>query len=326
MRRLIPFLCLTAFVAGWIGPRARAGRLAETSARATLETTLPLKPNSVRFAVIGDSGTGSKEQYGTAEQMARYRTKFPFEFVIMLGDNIYGGGSAQRYQSRFERPYKLLLDTGVRFYAALGNHDDPNERFYKPFNMEGNRYYAYTKGNARFLVLDSNYMDPQQIQWLEKELRATDSPWKICYFHHPLWSSGRFHGPDTDLRLRIGPLLERCGVNVVFAGHEHVYERIKPQNGIYYFTVGNSGELRRNNLKPTGLTVAGFDRDRSFMMVEIAGDEFYFETISRTGDRVDSGVLERPSTSDRTTASQLGSGQANRCHPNSVTWHVAGLS
>lgn len=296
MRRLILFFAVAALVSGWIASRITAERLREAAAGGAFETAVRLKPNSVRFAVIGDSGTGHKEQYETASQMATYRTKFPFEFVIMLGDNIYGGGaSAERYKSRFEWPYKPLLDAGVRFYAALGNHDDPNERFYKPFNMGGNRYYAYTQGNVRFLVLDSNYMDPQQIQWLEKELRATDSPWKICYFHHPLWSSGRFHGPDTDLRLRLEPLFEQYGVNVVLAGHEHVYERIKPQNGVYYFTVGNSGELRRNNLRPTALTAAGFDKDRSFMMVEIAGDEFYFDTISRTGERVDSGVLERQS-------------------------------
>ena len=69
----------------------------------------------------------------------------------------------------------------------------------------------------------------------------------------------------------------------MFAGHEHVYERVKPQKGIYYFTEGASGELRAGDLKKTDLTAAGYDRDRSFLSVEISGDDLYFQTISRTG-------------------------------------------
>ena len=61
----------------------------------------------------------------------------------MMGDNMYGGDSAKDYDKKFEAPYKPLLDAGVKFYAALGNHDDPNQRFYKPFNMNGERYYTF---------------------------------------------------------------------------------------------------------------------------------------------------------------------------------------
>jgi hypothetical protein len=136
-------------------------------------------------------------------------------------------------------------------------------------------------------------MTPQQLSWLEKELQNSGSEWKICYFHHPLYSSGAFHGSSTELRLLLEPLFVKYGVEVVFAGHEHVYERVKPQNGIYYFTEGASGELRKGNLRKTDLTAAGYDQDRSFMLVEIAGDELYFQTISRVGLTVDSGVIRR---------------------------------
>ena len=54
---------------------------------------LPLQPDSVKFAVIGDSGTGLKPQYQIAEEMLKYHGDFPFDFVIMMGDNIYGGQS-----------------------------------------------------------------------------------------------------------------------------------------------------------------------------------------------------------------------------------------
>jgi predicted phosphodiesterase len=257
------------------------------------ELALPLKQNSVRFAAIGDMGTGEPPQYEVAGQIIAYRRQFPFEFVIMLGDNIYGGHDPIDYENKFERPYKPLLDAGVKFYAALGNHDTPNERFYKSFNMNGQQYYTYKKSNVRFFALDSNYMDPQQLAWLEKELQNSGSDWKICYFHHPLYSSGAFHGPSTELRLLLEPLFVKYGVQVVFAGHEHVYEHVKPQNGIYYFTEGASGSLRKGNLRKTDQTAVGYDQDRSFMLVEITGDELYFQTISRVGVTVDSGVIRR---------------------------------
>jgi predicted MPP superfamily phosphohydrolase len=257
------------------------------------ELALPLKQNSVRFAAIGDMGTGEPPQYEVAGQIIAYRRQFPFEFVIMLGDNIYGGHDPIDYENKFERPYKPLLDAGVKFYAALGNHDTPNERFYKSFNMNGQKYYTYKKSNVRFFALDSNYMDPQQLAWLEKELQNSGSDWKICYFHHPLYSSGAFHGPSTELRLLLEPLFVKYGVQVVFAGHEHVYEHVKPQNGIYYFTEGASGSLRKGNLRKTDQTAVGYDQDRSFMLVEITGDELYFQTISRVGVTVDSGVIRR---------------------------------
>jgi hypothetical protein len=264
------------------------------------ELTLPLKPNSVRFAVIGDMGTGQKPQFELAAELVEYRKKFPFGFVIMLGDNLYdddGGGDALGgYASRFELPYKALLDAGVPFYAALGNHDKPNERFYKPFNMNGQQYYTYKKGNVRFFVLDTTSMNPRQLAWLEKELQNSGSDWKICYFHHPLYSSAAFHGSSTGLRRVLEPLFVKYGVEAVFAGHDHVYERVMPQKGISYFTEGASGSLRKGNLRKKGMTTAGYDQDRSFMLVEIAGDELHFQTISRTGKTVDSGVIQRTAT------------------------------
>jgi predicted MPP superfamily phosphohydrolase len=87
------------------------------------ESKLPLKPNSVRFAVIGDMGTGEQPQYETAQQMLKSRQAFPFDFVIMLGDNIYGGSKPADFDKKFAIPYKPLLDAGVKFYASLGNHD-----------------------------------------------------------------------------------------------------------------------------------------------------------------------------------------------------------
>ena len=258
------------------------------------EFKFPLKSDSVRFAAIGDMGSGEQPQYEVAQQMLKTRQTFPFEFVIMLGDNLYGGSRPADFDKKFAVPYKPLLDAGVTFYASLGNHDNTNERFYKYFNMNGESYYTYKKGNVRFFVLDSNYMDPKQSAWLETQLRdAGNSDWKICYFHHPLYSSGRSHGPATDLRQLLEPLFVSTAWTFVFAGHEHVYERVHPQKGIYYFTEGASGQLRKGNLARSPITDKGFDTDRSFMLIEIAGDDMYFQTTSRIGVTVDSGVIHR---------------------------------
>jgi predicted MPP superfamily phosphohydrolase len=255
--------------------------------------TLPVKDGSVRFLAFGDMGTGEPPQYELAQRMMDLRQKFPFTFVLMLGDNIYGGKSAQDLRKKFEIPYKPLLDAGVQFYASLGNHDDTNERFYKLFGMNGQRYYSFKKGNVRFFALDSNYMDPEQVAWLEKGLSSADADWKICYFHHPLYSSGKFHGSSVELRQVLEPIFLKYGVQVVLAGHDHVYERTKPQKGITYFVEGAAGELRKGDLRKTDLTAVGFDTDRSFLAIEISGDNFYFQTVSRSGATVDSGTIHR---------------------------------
>jgi hypothetical protein len=263
-----------------------------------IELRLPLKPKSVRFAIIGDNGTGRKPQYEVAAEMAKYHDVFGFDFVIMLGDNIYGGKSPADFKSKFEDPYSKLLDSGVKFYASLGNHDDSNERLYKPFNMDGKRYYTFKRANVEFFALDSNYMDPQQLNWVTQQLQDSTSTWKICFFHHPLYSDGRFHGPDLDLRKLLEPIFMKYGVEVVFSGHEHLYERIHPQHGIYYFVLGNSGELRPHNLRPSAEIAKGFDTDRGFELVEVSEDQLYFQTVSRTGETVDSGVLETGKAAD----------------------------
>jgi len=258
----------------------------------------PVGKDSVKFLVIGDSGTGDRAQMETGAQMWQAHSVFPYEFAIMLGDNLYGSERPQDFAAKFERPYKPMLDANIPFYAALGNHDDPNQRFYKNFGMGGKRYYTYTKKDVRFFALDSNYMDKDQQRWLEEELSKSNSKWKIPYFHHPLYSSGAAHGSEVDLRAIIEPMFIKYGVNLVFAGHEHFYERLKPQHGIQYFTAGGSAKLRGGDIiANSALTAKGFDTEQSFMVVEIDGDVMRFQTISRHGKRVDSGEIRLGPTS-----------------------------
>jgi len=259
------------------------------------ETPLPNAPDSLKFGVLGDFGTASRAQFEMGAEMARVRERFPYELVVTTGDNIYGSERPQDFARKFEAPYKALLDAGVKFYASLGNHDSREQRNYKLFNMDGKLYYSFKapKQNVRFFALESGYMEPDQVTWLEKELAGAREDWKIAFFHHPLYSSGGRHGSDIRLREVLEPLFLKYNVSVVLTGHDHFYERVKPQQGIVYFVVGAGGKLRRGNLRDSPITAAGFDTDYSFMVAEILGDEMYFNAISRTGRVVDSGVITR---------------------------------
>lgn len=268
--------------------------LVALAATSTLEVQPPIEKRSTRFAVLGDTGTGDKHQRDVAAKLVESRAVFPFDFAIMLGDNLYGDEDAEDYRKKFEIPYAPLLKDGVRFYASLGNHDEVNQRFYEPFNMKGERYYTFTEGPIRFFALDSNYMDPEQVAWFERELRNSRDRWKITFFHHPPYSPGAKHGSEEDLRQLIEPLMVKYGVDVVFTGHEHFYARLMPQNGIYYFIAGASAKLRRGDIQPSPLTARGYDQGRSFMLIEIWEDNLRFQTIADTGKRVDAGILPRP--------------------------------
>ena len=256
---------------------------------------LPNQANSFKFAVLGDFGNGSSAQYQLAEQMFKTHGTFPFGVVLLTGDNIYGSERPQDFVSKFETPYKPLLDAKVRFFASLGNHDSREQRSYRLFNMNGELYYTFNPSpDIRFFALESTYMEPEQVAWLERELKASSSDWKIVYLHHPLYSSGERHGSDLRLRAAIEPLFVTYNVSVVFAGHDHFYERVMPQKGILHFVIGSGGQLRRGNIdRSTGITARGFDTDLAFLVGEIMGDQMTFQAISRTGAVVDSGSVTR---------------------------------
>ncbi len=256
--------------------------------------TIPVVEDGVPFLALGDIGTGDRPAGEIAAEAAKAYEVFPFKFAVLLGDNMYGSEKPKDFERKFEAVYRRLLDAGVKFYATLGNHDDPVQTHYKFFNMDGRRYYTFKpKDGVRFFMLDSNYMDKPQIEWLENALAASKSEWKIVCLHHPLYSSGEKHGPSLQLRAILEPIFVKHGVDVVLAGHEHFYERIDPQRGIYYFIMGSSGKLRRGNIGRSEITAKGFDKDRAFLLMQVAGDQLYFQAISRTGETVDSGVLPR---------------------------------
>ena len=187
----------------------------------------------------------------------------------------------------------------------LGNHDNPSQRFYAPFNMGGERYYTFRAAGgetaerrepacASSPSTAATWTRRSSSGWT-RELASSSGDWKIAFFHHPLYSSGRTHGSSLETRALLEPLFVENGVSAAFSGHDHFYERIKPQKGgIAYWVSGAGGSLRTGDLRATAMTAKGFDRDYHFMIVEISGDDLHFQAISRTGATIDSGVVHRP--------------------------------
>ena len=254
--------------------------------------------DTIRFAVIGDWGTGDDDTDGVAGQMLNSHRRTPFDFVIAAGDNIYPNGSGRYFTKHFERPFAPLLSDRVNFYAVLGNHDVEQGRQdqcqYPLFNMGGRNYYTLKQGGGlvELFMLDSTDFDAPQAGWLEQALSASVARWKIAVFHHPLYSSGNKHGSNLKLRKVLEPLLTRYKVNAVFSGHDHIYERTKPQQGIQYFVTGAGGKTRRGGVDlASPIRQVSYDEDNHFMLIEVKPQQISLQAISEVGRVVDSAVI-----------------------------------
>ena len=275
---------------------------------ATIAAGTAIKTNSVfaaqpaksrwRFPLVGDCGTGDRDQIGIAKQMFDAHRQSAFDFAVAVGDNIYPNGSARYFTKHFEQPFAALLKERVNFHAVLGNHDVQEGRQdqcqYPLFNMGGRNYYTVKQGDGLLdlFMLDSTDCDTAQIGWLEQQLKGSTARWKLAVLHHPLYSSGKKHGSDLNLRRKLEPLFVRYGVNAVFSGHDHIYERTKPQQGIQYFVTGAGGETRRGGVDlKSPFRAASFDEDNHFMLLEAEHNQISFQAISEAGTIIDRGVI-----------------------------------
>jgi 3',5'-cyclic AMP phosphodiesterase CpdA len=237
----------------------------------------------------------------------------------MLGDNLYDDD----YTNEFSVPYKPLLDRGVKFYAALGNHDRDLEIHFKPFNMNDVDRYSFDQGNARFAVLNTNHpSDPLQLKWFDQVYADAGTKWRIAFFHHPLYSSGQHAAESRDvIRPALEPAMIRNHVDVVFSGHEHLYERVKPQQEVKYFVSGGGGRYLYD-YKPSTFDEIGLS-EHHFMVAEIAGDRLFFEAITHTQQVIDCGVIYRTNDAaakkpDDTTVKWLADCDAARARPRTT--------
>jgi hypothetical protein len=268
-------------------------------------------PEEVRFAAVGDTGTGGKTQRLVAGQMVTIQEKSRFDLLLFLGDNIYNSGSPGDIEKKFLQPYAGLMQNGVELRACIGNHDARNRwgvLLQKMiFGMGTKTYYSFSRKNglieffaldSTILVKDGNEKD-QQMSWLENSLASSKAVWKVVFLHHPLYSSAKRHGLGSggedkmmNLRELIEPLFKKYKVNFVINGHDHVYEHPRPQAGIHYFTSGTGGKLRRGNLDRTS-PFFGFGNDEvnSFILFSVEPEAARFWAIDADGNVLENGKI-----------------------------------
>ncbi|MGE0790575.1 MAG: metallophosphoesterase [Sandaracinaceae bacterium] len=249
----------------------------------------------VHVVVFGDSGTGLEEQRLLAEQMRTVRS----DLILHTGDIAYEGGDDDELEAHVFDVYAPLLRS-VPMFPSLGNHDlvaNRGEGFARAFELprasdpEGvDRWYSFDFGPAHFVALDSTADFEEQVAWLDRDLEATDLPWVVVYFHHPLYSSG-VHGSSHDRREEIAPVLARHHVPLVFNGHDHDYERTIPIDGTTYVVTGGGGRPITRADGDSAFT-AFVESAHHFVYLVIQGRVARLYAIDATGRVFDSAELE----------------------------------
>lgn len=261
------------------------------------------------FIVFGDSGRASREQYQLAGQMVAHAEGC--DFLIHTGDVVYPDGDRSDYLDRFFTPYDPLLNH-MAMWPSLGNHDVSKPHFGAPYrevfdlpengpkDVTSEENYWFDYANARFVIMNTNPDEPVLAQkiapWLREVLASSNATWKFAVFHHPPYSIGK-HGSNDVIQRAIVPVLEEGGVDVVFNGHDHIYQRTLPirggnvdDNGIVYVVSGAGGAelykvLPEEQRPPWVATV--LNARHSFTRIDIDGERLMLQQIDLNGDRVD---------------------------------------
>jgi acid phosphatase type 7 len=263
--------------------------------RAGLRTApAPGSGEPIRFVVFGDSGSGSERQYAVLDQLYTV----PFDLMLHTGDLAYDNGTTRQLEEQFFDVYAPLI-ASIPSFPTSGNHDyETNDAapFRAAFELPDNggpagseRWYSFDWGDIHFVALDTERVNREQVDWLEQDLAKNALPWTVVYLHRPPFSSGE-HGSDQSVRRSFVPVFERHEVDVVFAGHDHHYERTVPQNGITYIVTGGGGRGTR------GVGSSSFTAHSQsvlhFVYAELVDDRLRLFAIDGTGAEFDSVVLE----------------------------------
>ncbi|MGI9603363.1 MAG: metallophosphoesterase family protein [Acidimicrobiales bacterium] len=259
--------------------------------------------DTITFAVLGDNGTGGRNQMDVARQMAQTYQATPYGLVLLVGDISYYGSIDDRWDEVFVEPYTPLIDAGVEWELAIGNHELSEKKSdsaaaeieaqLRAFGKPGT-YYSEVHGPMEVFVLDTSIPlatgegGPEQLAWLEEALVASQARWKVAIMHQPPYSSGS-HGSHMAVREAVEPLFIEHGVDIAFTGHDHHYERTTPQSGVVWVVSGAGA--KRSRVGESDFT-AHAESTLQFMLVEIDGDTMVVEAITTDGRVIDEVVLQ----------------------------------
>lgn len=264
----------------------------------------------VRFLVVADTGWGSDGQYQVAQAMAREAV----DMVLVVGDVVYPAFTLGRVDLRCFSVYQDQMSR-VPFVFMYGNHDRYGNvmDFVKAFEIASTNtateglYYSFDHGEAHFVILDTDLrvgmrFDPAspQYQWLEKDLAATTKPWKFLFFHNTIRGSGPhryddYNGngiPDRiEMQQSIGMLAARYGVQCIFNGHDHLYERLAPTNGVHAITTAGGGAMlySRSGTPDEGSMV--LRSEYHYVVAAVTNGLLTIEAADLHGGRFDSCVI-----------------------------------
>ena len=271
----------------------REGKQAN-SARAGFRTApTPNSDAPLAFVAFGDSGSGNSDQRAILAQLGTV----PFDLIVHTGDLAYDSGTTETIERVWFDVYAPLLRSFAA-YPCIGNHDAIGNNggpYLQDFDLPNNggsggteRWYSFDWGGAHFVALDTTRTGAKQADWLDTDLAANTAAWTVVFLHHPPFSSGE-HGSDTDVQRWFVPVFARHHVDLVLAGHDHDYERTKPQDGVTYVVTGGGGRGTR----PVGSSAftAFSDQVENFVFVTIDGSTLTLHAIDGVGTEFDQLVL-----------------------------------
>lgn len=203
----------------------------------------------MKICLVGDTGSGEKEQYLVAEAIRNYNDNHGLKAVLILGDNIYEDGVSsiddEQFYTKFEKPYQ---DINLPFYLLLGNHDYANiegtnafhehaihqinyHKLSDKWNMP-KRYYSVKLGNCEFFMLDTNLenMTPSEISkqatTMNLKIRKSKKPHKFLCGHHTWRSTGGHGNADALFEKFMCKVVKGTNIKSYFCGHDHCKNHI----------------------------------------------------------------------------------------------------
>jgi hypothetical protein len=272
------------------------------------------------FLVTGDSEDGSVRKY----QLVRLIEKSKADLVLHCGDHMYDSFRLGSEDYRTLSVYGQKMRS-VPFYFSLGNHDIHPTYFDQPFlqtfclptnTVTGtSHFYSFDHGDGHFAVLflpwltDVPELRPYQLTngspqycWLTNDLATSTKPWKFLFMHIPFANSGH-HSLDDDnnngipdrveLQQMLLPIAQRYGVQIVFSGHEHDYERSNPMGGVYHVVIGGGGSLQPNDYFRRDQASSQFYLTNGLVKVAVHGDSLLLQAIGTNGAVFDSMTIQR---------------------------------
>lgn len=281
--------------------------------------TAPPPGSPFSFVVFGDT----RENVSSHQRVIdRVRDEAP-DLILETGDMVDEGSSEHDWQLYFDVERDLLHDNVI--YPAVGNHDRQGrgrtaDNYRKYFALPENspdpeRYYAFSYGSARFLVLDSNVYSfalTDQTEWIEQQLEAARLDPSIhdifVVMHHPPYSVS-LHGGQEELREAWTPLFEKYQVAAVFSGHDHVYERAE-KNGVHYFVSGGGGAplypRKSHSSRLDTDAVQYFERVNHYLRVHVIGDFIEVAAIRADGTLIETTSWGTPPSKDGRLVARVG--------------------